>query len=259
MAGICSEPNTVVYTDGTFGIGSFLYTDINLTIPLTGYSFFEINSTKIVYNIDPLTGEVLSETGIICGSGITGAYKLGNDIGTICEEDDTVLYTSGEFGIGKTLYEDINLTTILSTPYSFIVDSSTGYIYTMYNSVVTGLTTGICGGDIAGEYRVSNIATEVCLQGTIFTLYTPAPFAVGVFLFTDENLLTPFTGYIYIVNPANNYIYILNPATGEILSQTIYGCTADLYIPDIDAFQVEVTRLLNTNNCDDCDTFNDIP
>jgi hypothetical protein len=247
--GVCALSTSIIYTENIFGVGETLFSDITLLNEIAGYNYVVDTITNIVYNLNNVTGEVLSVTSIVCGSGVTGAYKLGNDITTICEADDVVLYTSGQFGIGKTMYEDINLTTILSIPYQYIIDSTTGYIYTMYNSVVISLTSGICGGGIEGVYRVSNTVTDICLEGEPTTLYTRSPFSVGVFLFTNIDLLEPFLGYTYIVNPANDYIYIVNPLTGEVLSQTNFACTASLYIRDIDAFEVEVAKLLNNNNC----------
>lgn len=247
---MCGGTPETIYTEETsFGIGSTLYYDISLMTLVQNFDFVRDVITNIVYKLNFNTAVIYDTTGIVCNSGVLGVYKLGNDITTICEADDTMLYTSGAFGIGKTMYEDDDLITILSTPYLYIVDVSTGYIYNMYNSVVISLTSGICGGGIAGQYKVSNAIAEVCLTDDIRTLYTRSPFAVGVFLFTDIDLLEAFIGFTYIVNPANDYIYVINPLTGEILSQTNFACTASLYIPEMDDFAIEVAKYIQERNC----------
>jgi hypothetical protein len=63
---ICFGSPITLYTETTFGIGVILYTDINLTIPLTGYSF--VVSGGDIYTVDPATGEVLASTGNSCSS-----------------------------------------------------------------------------------------------------------------------------------------------------------------------------------------------
>lgn len=245
LSGVCALSTETVYTENPFGTGETLYYDINLTNLVRYYDYVVDTTTSIVYNLNDTTGVVGTETGIVCGSGISGSYRLGDIINSVCTEDLITLYTDGAFAVGKTLYEDINLTTVLSTPYLYVVDESTGYIYELYNSVVGDVTTGICGGGIIGTYNVSNVITAVCVSGTPTTLYTRTEFAVGVFLFTDINLLTPFTGYTYIVNPANDYIYIINPSTGEVLSQTNFACSAENYETTLaDDFSVEVAKYI---------------
>lgn len=251
LTGVCALSTTTVYTENPFATGETLFYDISLTNLIRYYDYVVDTNTNIVYNLDNNTGVVGNATSIICGSGIAGSYKLGNNILTICGATAVTLYTNGAFAIGKTLYEDINLITVLATPYAYIVDASTGYIYEMYNSVVGDITTGICGGGIEGQYRVSNVATAVCVSGTLVTLYTPTAFAVGVFLSTDEDLLIPFIGYTYIVNPANDYIYIVDDETGEILSQTNNACSASDYLQNLpDEFSINAAKYIKDCGCE---------
>lgn len=254
VVSICGGSPQTIYSDIAFGVGATLYYDVNLTDPVINFDYVLDPATGIVYDLNFHTSIVYDITDIVCNGGISGQYKLGNDKSIICDGIATTLYTRGTFGIGKTLYEDDDTTTILSTPYAYIVDVTTGYIYTLYNSVVIALSSGVCGGGtVSADYLVSNSVTGVCFSTTSFTLYTSTAFAVGVFLYTDVNLLVPFTGYTYILNPANNFIYIVNPSTGQIVSQTNYACTADLYIPNIDAFEVEVAKYIKNFNCGCCE------
>jgi hypothetical protein len=57
---ICQHDNETFYIEGHFGIGSIIYVDENLTIPLTGSTLFSQHSSGKVYSIDASTGEILS-------------------------------------------------------------------------------------------------------------------------------------------------------------------------------------------------------
>ncbi|HRP30448.1 MAG TPA: hypothetical protein PKV73_01085 [Agriterribacter sp.] len=63
---VCLGSSVTLYTESAFGIGVILYTDINLTIPLTTYTF--VVSGGDIYTVDPDTGEVLTNTGNSCSS-----------------------------------------------------------------------------------------------------------------------------------------------------------------------------------------------
>jgi hypothetical protein len=90
--------------------GKTLYTDINLTTAKTGFIYVEETVSNHVYNLNTSTGVVGSDTGIVCGSGTSGTYKLGIDITTVCGNTNSTLYTSGAFNVGDVLYTDVNLT-----------------------------------------------------------------------------------------------------------------------------------------------------
>jgi hypothetical protein len=57
---ICQHDNETFYIEGHFGIGSIIYVDENLTIPLTGSTLFSQHSSGKVYSIDASTGEILA-------------------------------------------------------------------------------------------------------------------------------------------------------------------------------------------------------
>lgn len=63
---ICSRVEQHLYTDGYFGAGKVLYLDEDLTLPLLGYSFVVNVNDNIIYNVDKLSGGILSQTSNIC-------------------------------------------------------------------------------------------------------------------------------------------------------------------------------------------------
>lgn len=67
---VCGETPITLYSSAPFGTGTIMYTDIGLTTPLTGYFYIADSSVGQIYNIDSVTGEVGSDTGLNCGNGI---------------------------------------------------------------------------------------------------------------------------------------------------------------------------------------------
>lgn len=63
---ICGEFANDVYTAGTWGTGTTVYTDASLTTPLTGYTYIVETSAGVIYNINPSTGVIGSDTGLNC-------------------------------------------------------------------------------------------------------------------------------------------------------------------------------------------------
>jgi hypothetical protein len=57
---VCDEAETIYYTDGSLALGNPVYTDINLTIPLTGYNFLVDTATDHIYTLNSDTGIVES-------------------------------------------------------------------------------------------------------------------------------------------------------------------------------------------------------
>lgn len=70
---ICNGTVQVLYTNGAFAIGSILYYDSALVIPVTGFAFVVNVATQIIYNVNISTGQVLSVTGSSCTT-----YPIGN-------------------------------------------------------------------------------------------------------------------------------------------------------------------------------------
>jgi hypothetical protein len=71
---VCNAGNVTLYTNGIFTVGGTLYTDINLTIPETGFTLVVRGDTNFIYNLNTSTGVIGSRTNNKCGSGkpITG-------------------------------------------------------------------------------------------------------------------------------------------------------------------------------------------
>lgn len=63
---VCFQPDLTVYTSGTFNTGDTVYTDISLTIPLTGYNYISEQLSGVIYNIDSGTGVIGSSTFTTC-------------------------------------------------------------------------------------------------------------------------------------------------------------------------------------------------
>lgn len=137
---ICGAGTTTLYSSQPFGVGVFMFTDIGMTIPVTGYTFITIAGQNI-FTISSGTGQVLSDTGSACSTGTAGSYQLGNSTATICASSPVTLYTSGAFAVGKILYTDAALTTP-QTGFSYVVYASTIYNVNSITGAVTS-TTGL--------------------------------------------------------------------------------------------------------------------
>ncbi len=73
-ATVCTGSPQTLYTNGSFAVGSVLYTDSALSIPVTGSNFVVVNNS--IYNLDPTTGIIGVATGATCGASITGNTGL---------------------------------------------------------------------------------------------------------------------------------------------------------------------------------------
>lgn len=193
---VCGATPTTLYSNTPFAIGVTMYTDIGLTVPVTGYTYITIAGSNI-YTIDSATGVVLSDTGSGCTTGTGGTYILGNDTSTICGGSSVTLYTNGAFAVGMVLYVDSALTTP-QTGYSYAVydgtiynvNSGTGAVtsstglscnnYTLspaYNfSIVSVTGTGVptlpptgTTGNVYGHHGVISGNLSITISGTIVT------------------------------------------------------------------------------------------
>jgi hypothetical protein len=63
---ICEEVGADAYYEAPLGIGTFLFTNIGLTIPLTGSDYVALSSDNVIYAIDTATGEITGTTGSVC-------------------------------------------------------------------------------------------------------------------------------------------------------------------------------------------------
>ena len=220
---ICGNSPVTYYTNAPFAVGVVVYTNIGMTIPLTGYAYISDSSGKI-YSISSSTGQVTADTGSSCSNGVAGVYYLGNNTGTICgsSSSDTVYYTNGAFVVGGTLYQDAALTTPV-TGYSYVVNTANNHIYNL-NSVtgVIGADTTLSCGAYSKSFKLNNVGD---CSGATITLYSAAPFGVGVTMYTDASLTILASGYLYIYDIANDLIYNFGAGTAVVGSSTGGGCS----------------------------------
>lgn len=219
---LCSGSKTTLYTSAPFGtVGQVLYTNIGLSIPLTGYGYVAAPDGQI-WTVNPTTGEVLSNTGTSCDTGIANPILLANSTGIICGTTVATGYTNGVFAVGGTLYEDASLTTPV-TGSSYVVNTANNKIYNL-NSVtgVIGVDTTLACTSYSGSFGRANIEYDTC-AAVIETLYSSSVFTSGVTLYTDAGLTTPATGYQFIVD-SGYIIYNINPVTGVVGTATGNNC-----------------------------------
>lgn len=126
--GICDQAPSTLYTLGAFAVGGYLYTDVSLTTPITGYSYVVDAATNKIYNLNSSTGQIGSDTGLTC-SVYSGTFRLGNTELAVCAASTGTLYSGTPFGYGSQMFTDSGLT-IQATGYLYISDVS-GVIYNM--------------------------------------------------------------------------------------------------------------------------------
>lgn len=171
---ICGDSPVNVYSSVPFGVGVNLFTNVGLTIALTGYTFVAPVSGGQIYNLNTSTGVVGSLTGNVCGFGTPGLYKLGNSTGSICSAGNTTLYTNGAFAVGGVLYLDSALTTPV-TGFAFVVQNATNIIYNLNTSTGTiGTTTGLSCSSNTVNITTDLAGTQIA-NVTGITGFTPTP------------------------------------------------------------------------------------
>jgi hypothetical protein len=79
------------------------------------------------------------------------------------------------------------------------------------------------GSVIPASYRRDNIVYNICGSSPV-TLYTTAPFAVGVTVYTNIGCTIPLTGYSLIADSTGE-IYTINTSTGAVTADTGLSCT----------------------------------
>jgi hypothetical protein len=147
----CGQTPVQLYSSSSFAIGTIMYTDAGLTIPLTGNTYI-VNQTGEIFTMNTATGTILSDTGSNCGNGTANSVLLGNNSSTICSVgQENILYTNGSFAVGGTLFFDRSLTQPVH-----------GTSYVVYNGVVFNLNTTT--GQIGTSTGIS------CLSSTTLTI-----------------------------------------------------------------------------------------
>lgn len=74
------------------------------------------------------------------------------------------------------------------------------------------------------NYNVSTTEPEVCTGPVGLILFSSAPFAPGVVLYTDNLLTTPLVGYNYITLGTGGAIYNISSTTGVVGAATGNTC-----------------------------------
>lgn len=94
---ICAASVVTLYTNGAFAVGGTLYSDISLTLPVTGYAY--VVNGGVIYNLNSVTGQIGSSTGLSCTSFYNGSVSNqapnGNTINSVKINGNDVTYLSG--------------------------------------------------------------------------------------------------------------------------------------------------------------------
>lgn len=118
----------------TLALGCFLYDNIGLTIPVAnGYYSDGVNQYQTS------SGEIIGVTA--CSAPPSGTARYATTQGSVCSASPAVVYLSGTFGTGVTVYTDPSLSTAL-TGYNYISFEG-GEIYNLNStSAQVGAGTG---------------------------------------------------------------------------------------------------------------------
>lgn len=193
---ICGATPVTLYSSAPFGTGTFMFTNIGLTTPLTGFFYIADASVGEVYNISSISGEVMGTTGLNCSNGFAGQYALSNSTGTICSDPIVTLYTIAGFGIGVTIYLDAALSTPVSG-YDYVYSVGNGNIYLLNDTTgQIGALQGNCNsGNVAiisnnsFGYQITGVSPNLAFSGVAFPInYTQS----------SNGTFTPFTGVVQI-------------------------------------------------------------
>ena len=220
---ICGKAEVIFYTATPFGsVGQVIFTDSGLTTPLTGYTYI-VGSDNQIWEINPLTGQLVINTGNTCDTGVANVILVGNNTGTICGANIATGYTNGAFTPGGVIYSDSSLTTPL-TGYSYVVNTANNAIYNLNSTTgIIGSATGLNCTSYSKSFKRSNSEGTIC-SASSETLYSASAFAAGVTLYTDAALTTIATGYQYVQLDQTYDIYNMNATTGLVGSLTGNNC-----------------------------------
>jgi len=141
---VCAATPITVYSNKiTPTIGDILYIDAALSEVADGFDFVVLGNSPVKYNIDSVTGEILSLQGSSCG-GYAAYYqvsKITSDIGT---QTPIVLYSSTPFGKGAEMKTDDALSSAV-TGFNYIKQVNGNVIRDISTTTgVVGCTSGEC-------------------------------------------------------------------------------------------------------------------
>lgn len=143
-----------------------------------------------------------------------------------------------KYRVNGTLTWTVATTSLLIFPNGNI-NGTTPYLIT---GVITGTTYDVqiinnCGGAgfitqittptgtvYSGQFLIDNIIYNICGESSV-QLFSSAPFAPGVKMYTDTGLTSPLTGWTLISSAVGGFIYNINTSTGVVGSSTGSSCT----------------------------------
>lgn len=220
---ICGDTPVVLYYSSAFGTGVTMYTNMGLTVPVTGYTLIASPISGVIYNLNSTTGVVGSATGSNCTSGTPGSYIVGNSTSTICNGSDITLYTNGAFSPGGTLYVDMALTEP-KTGDAYVVNTTTSTIYNLNTSTgVIGSSTGlscIATVNLHDETDATSF-TSALINGVSIAIPGGFPTAIGVNLNGTSGQLGTYTVQVgYNLTTAASCLTVVG-SDGTVQSQGI--------------------------------------
>jgi hypothetical protein len=145
---------------------------------------------------------------------VTVKYRVTGTSTWLVSTNALLILPNGSIS-GTTPYQISGLTA--GTEYDVFIQNNCGG-----NGFISQITTPT-GSVYTGSYIVGNVLYSLC-GGSPITLYSSAPFATGVTMYTDIGLTTPKTGDTYITRSGFN-IFNLNTSTGIVGSDTGTACT----------------------------------
>jgi hypothetical protein len=181
---VCGASGITLYTAIPFAPGVVVYQDAGLTIPVTGFTFIASASSGHIFGLNTITGVVGLDTGLLCSTGVSGSYIVGNSSPAVCSNAANLYFTNGPFAVGGVLYYD----SALSLPVTgnlFVVNTATNQIFNLNN--VTGIIGAATGANCTG---VATLTFHLAHSGTflqfVATLNRPIDGNVSISkIFTD--------------------------------------------------------------------------
>jgi len=215
---ICGNDAVLLYSDTVFGAGATMYSDIEISTPLTGYTYIADVNNGAIYAINSGTGLVGADTTYACRVETENTVILGNNTGTICTGTITTVYSDGEAVVGSVLYTDLALS-VPVTGYDYVLFLNDNIIYNLNNATgVIGADTGITCTANGNMYQYSVVYNDIDDAAEV-KLYTEGSFGAYAVMYTDYAMTTPLAGYNYI--SFDDDIRLIDDTTGVV------GCIAE--------------------------------
>lgn len=154
---------------------------------------------------------------------VTVQYKLSSNATWITATNSLQILANGNIS-GTTPFEIAGI--VAGSTYDVRIVNNCGGVG--FSKQITAPTGTVYSGSFLLDTSIYNICGN-----TPITLYSNAPFAVGVIMYTDAGLTTPVTGSTYIADNNTGEIFGLNTSTGEVEASTGSSCdtgTSGLYL-----------------------------